>query len=261
MNLPILSIAVRRIATIASLFALLWLAPLSAQPTPASLPTPTADYPLRSPQVDTAQLHQWQANSDFDYNEKKMKLNTHLWERLLAWISEKIGKVFQPFAPVTNSKTFWDVIGYGIVAIALGLVVSKLVGADLSRLFFRRSKKNKIAYDAVEEDINAIDFGAELNQAIAQHDYRKSVRLYYLQTLKVLADRQHINWQRYKTNRHYWHELRNTNLQQPFNQLTRLFDYIWYGEFQIDDQHFRQAQQAFQTFEQTITRKATPSKV
>ncbi|MBK8474264.1 MAG: DUF4129 domain-containing protein [Sphingobacteriales bacterium] len=84
------------------------------------------------------------------------------------------------------------------------------------------------------------------------------MRLYYLQTLKVLADRQHINWQRYKTNRHYWHELRNTNLQQPFNQLTRLFDYIWYGEFQIDDQHFRQAQQAFKTFEQTITRKAMP---
>jgi hypothetical protein len=56
-----------------------------------------------------------------------------------------------------------------------------------------------------------------------------------LQLLKQLSDSQLIDWQPDKTNQTYLRELatQRPNLRAPFAELTRQFEYVWYGELPL----------------------------
>lgn len=213
---------------------------------------PTADYPLQKPIIDTIQLRQFQADPNFQY-EQVRKEPTNIFDRFITYLLDKIRSILTPLIPsnstIVAGQSFWDIFMYLIIAIALVIAISKLLGADLSKLFFRATKKQgAMPYQSLSEDINSIDFVTNIDRAIQQKQYREAIRLYYLQTLKILSDKDLIQWQAHKTNRQYRQELKNNALKEPFNQLTRLFDYVWYGEFLIDDHIFEQAQNQFKDF-------------
>ncbi len=105
-------------------------------------------------------------------------------------------------------------------------------------IFRRKSLSANLPYSESLENIHEIDFDAEIEKAVSQHNYRLAVRMLYLKCLKQLSDATLIKWQPEKTNSAYINELNDVVKRTAFKLLTRQFEYVWYGEFAIDGSTF-----------------------
>jgi hypothetical protein len=167
-----------------------------------------------------------------------------LWERFMEWLSNKLGEIFSSKSGSTGLRIFeWLLIIAAIVIIIL-LVLKN----DVRNLFYGKSASLSIDFSESEEDINKIDFDKLIEEAIAKKDFRKAVRLHFLKLLKKLTDNNLIKWQIDKTNRDYSIELSNSKYTSQFNQLSLVYEYIWYGDFQLDETMYKDTINQFNSF-------------
>lgn len=80
-----------------------------------------------------------------------------------------------------------------------------------------------------EEELETTDYEKLLKLALQENDLRLATRFTFLVALQYLQKRKKINWEKEKTNYQYLKEL-SPELQKPFGKLTRVYEYIWYGE-------------------------------
>jgi hypothetical protein len=121
------------------------------------------------------------------------------------------------------------------------------------RLWRGEAAKVAVPYSESLEDIHGINFDAEVEKALAQHNYRLAVRLLYLKCLKQLSDKNLIQWEIDKTNTAYLYELKNNEQRQIFGLLTSRFEYVWYGNFPINKQAFSDIDLLFQNFKKQLS--------
>ncbi len=162
--------------------------------------------------------------------------------RFFSWLFKKIGQFLQ-------SKAYENVWQYVILAAVAGLAVYLLAKAEvLGFLFPRKAQATGMDYENLAEDIQEINFDAAIDEAIAVRNFRLAVRLLYLQTLRQLTNAGHIAYKPDKTNRQYVQELANTALQSDFAKLTRQFEFVWYGDFPVDNSQFTIIRDEFNQF-------------
>lgn len=78
-------------------------------------------------------------------------------------------------------------------------------------------------YSVHEDTIYGVDFDFEIKRAMERKDYRESIRLLYLQTLKLLSDEGRIDWQPYKTPTEYIYEVKQEALRRLFQAFDKWF--------------------------------------
>ncbi len=117
-------------------------------------------------------------------------------------------------------------------------------------IFSRRNSRDGAGLDFSEftEDINTIDFDKMIEEAVKSGMYRRAVRLYYLKALKQLSDRSQILWEINKTNRDYLYELKSPQLRSGFEDITYVYEYVWYGNVEIDAEKFSKVRSTFNQF-------------
>ena len=153
-----------------------------------------------------------------------------------------------------------DILGSGILGLILWTFVICFVGFILYQLFLsdggfrRRSKKVKdIIAEAAEEIItNESDFDALIRQALQNANYRQAIRYQYLRTLHLLADKNLVSLAPDKTNFNYVSEISNPDNRQAFAALTLNYEYVWYGEFDIDKNIYEKIETNFRQLNQKI---------
>ena len=101
-------------------------------------------------------------------------------------------------------------------------------------------------------NIIAVDFEKLIKQSIQSGEHRLSIRYYYLFLLKKMSEKELIEWDVEKTNSDYIYEIKLPQLKADFEYLSYLYNYIWYGEFDISQQEFEKAKKAFDTTIQSI---------
>lgn len=117
----------------------------------------------------------------------------------------------------------------------------------------RTSKDEKVAPVAEEEAITAeSDFERLIRLALAGGNYRLATRYQYLQTLHQLAEKQYIGMAADKTNFQYVQEIKNEKIRNDFSSLTLNYEYVWYGEFQIEGAIYQKLVSAFEAFSKKI---------
>ena len=205
-------------------------------------------YDIEEKYMEEAVLEDFRNQKAFIYDKERPPKKNGWWQMFLYKIRRFFGKIFQ----VESSWSWWALIKYGFFTFVILYIIRKLFGADLKNLFYNKAEVSSIEYETITENIHALDYGKDIQAAIQQGNYRKAVRLYYLKTLKVLADKEIIQWKKDKTNGDYRREVSQSNHALSFGEVTRLFDYIWYGEFPVDKPLFEQTEQKFQQFIKTI---------
>lgn len=190
-------------------------------------------------------LQVYKNDKDFQYEKEPVEGKTW-WDRFWDWVWNKYDDIMSTAAGRNTMKAIYWLLGAGAVA----FFVMKV--AKMNRLnLFTVSPQNKTDYTVEEENIHAIAFDQAIQNALQDGNYRLAIRLLYLQNLKMLADKNHISWQRNKTNRDYLREL-SPALQQTFNHITNVFEYAWYGHLTVSREDFAELKEDVSKFQNRL---------
>lgn len=177
------------------------------------------------------------------------------WDRFVNWLSEFLGSIFQ----FENAETAGNVATivlrsiFGLVVLAVVyFIVRGLLNEEGKWIFGKQASRNIIKYDDLESNLQLVDFEKLIKQSLQAGETRLSIRYYYLWLLKRMADRQIIEWDPEKTNSDYQYEIKGEQLSKDFSYLSYLYNYIWYGEFEIDAVAFEKAKKAFEKTIQSV---------
>jgi len=191
------------------------------------------------------------------------------WKKLpeYAYISSmdsllKNRKKKEPKSPPTYSGTgfFNRILGSGMVQVLFWTVVIVFVCFIIYRLFLadgvfqRRSMAAKNAAAEVEEEgiSQDTDFDALIRAALQNGKYRLAVRYQYLRTLHALAAKNFVQLAPDKTNFQYVREITNPVHQNEFAALTLHYEYVWYGEFDIEKSIYQKIEGNFTSLNKKI---------
>lgn len=200
--------------------------------------------------VEDEELDYYRKHPAYDYTERKKEKKRNDFSERETGLLKILGSFLERFGGLIRRVLFWGIIGLAVVTILY--FVLKVQFSN-----FRKPASTKlggIEFSEVEDDIHQIDFETQLKKALAEENYRKAVRLLYLQSLKLLTDVGRIDWQPEKTNYDYMHELGRSPLVSDFERLTLRYNYIVYGEFPVNLGIYQDTEQVFRQFQQKIVR-------
>ena len=150
---------------------------------------------------------------------------------------------------LSGSDFFSSIFGIIFWILAIGLFIYLVYRLFLSNSsFLSRSRKNIASDIAVIEEENTSDPDSLLRNAIRSGNYRLAVRYLYLQSLQRLSEKKFIEINTNKTNYEYVMEVRRHKFANEFASLTLQYEYVWYGEYPVDERLFEQIQGSFTQF-------------
>lgn len=194
-------------------------------------------------------------SDDFKYEVKASEKN--LWERFKEWLAYWFQKIFGLSNMDVSSK--W--VEYTLKAIAALIVIyviyliAKIILNKEGQWVFGKSTTKKIYTDEeIEKNLIHVDFEKLIQETLNSGHNRLAIRYYYLWLLKRLAEKTIIDWHAEKTNSDYLYEIQSNDLRTDFQYLSYLYNYIWYGEFEMTDATFSHAKNAFERTLKSLNR-------
>lgn len=210
---------------------------------------PTDTFQVDVKKFSADKLSVYKADKDFDYHTTPVKEESFL-SLVMYYLTRLVGKMLSIQA---GDISLYDVLIYGLMFFAAGMIVYQLFKVQISG-FFNRDSAALITSKTETENILETDFDKLIELATGQRDFRLATRLFYLKTLRVLTEAGFIRWQQNKTNFDYYYELKGDNVRKQFYGLTVLFESSWYGNTETTAEMYTKNTVAFNTFLQTIKR-------
>lgn len=196
----------------------------------------------------------WKAGRGFEY--------TSYLDSLLRATQAKQKKAAEEVKDQPPAEPSWldnlvtsNGLQYFLWFLAGAFVLFILYNLFLADGVFKKSPKTNAAAvpDAEEEHIDEeSDFDKLIRTAVQSGNFRLATRYHYLQTLHLLAGKKQIQLAADKTNYQYVREVVNKNLQNDFSAITLNYEYVWYGEFAIDEIVYSKLKTAFVSFKNKI---------
>ena len=186
---------------------------------------------------------------EFDYN--KIKPHDSLWNRIERRINQLIHTIFGKIDPLSQLQYIAigvRVIAILLVSIALYFLIKFLASKNGNLLFSKKNKPHKIDGFDLQENIHEINFAQEIAQCEIEKKYRLAIRYRFLWMLKKLNDQKIIQWDIEKTNLDFVKELQPSPHLKSFVQLVHIFDFVWYGDFHINEGQYAQYKKQFENF-------------
>ncbi len=201
-------------------------------------------------------LNQKYSEKVFDYNrDYQLMQEPNWWQKLKRWFAEKIQKLFNfKNAGQAIKIVEWivKIVGFLLIIFVIYKIVRAFINEKGIWIFGRTSDAIEIVSRDLEQNLFQTDFNQLIAEAIAKKQYRLAVRYYYLATLKKMATAELIQWHPEKTNLDYYRELKNSEHKVNFRHLSYLYEYCWYGEFDLNENQFQTGEQSFKNFIKTI---------
>lgn len=187
-----------------------------------------------------------QLKKEFPFKYGRMQPQHEINFSFFEQIERFIERVFGQWAQLPTPYKILRVVLYLAGIVFLLYLLFQIF--NVQQIFARKAAAVSLNYELMNEDIHEMNFEPLIEAAIAQQQYRLAIRLHYLHTLKLLADHQLIDWKLNKTNYQYVIEMQARPSKDTFEQLTNIFDWVWYGEFLIQEQEYLQFSQLFTAF-------------
>ena len=200
---------------------------------------------VESRYFDTLQLQALAAQPEFDYQIKPQRLS--YFQRFLQWLSQKFDKDGK------NSSAFWKYVGIGLAVLAISLLIFQLIKIPVQGFWARKVSALEGPDGTLGlEDVNEIAFDKRIAQELSLENYRKALRLLFLESLSLLSAHEAIEWKVYKTNQDYERELKGGPYAESFRKLRLTFEYVWYGDFPLDKVRYEETSRIFSDFREQM---------
>lgn len=170
------------------------------------------------------------------------------WAQFRQWIIHWLERIFN-LQDKNVASTWFEYLKNFIALLFVIAVVYFIVKSILNKeggwIFGRDALSDIIDHKNVEEKLQLADFGDLIDKAKRKGDYRLVVRFYYLWLLRKMSDKNLIEWDVNKTNTDYLYEIKDKKLRDRYSYHRYVYDYIWYGEFELSEQEFHKVEISF----------------
>tara|TARA_R110002049_G_scaffold309272_1_gene519815 strand:+ start:13771 stop:14499 length:729 start_codon:yes stop_codon:yes gene_type:complete len=130
--------------------------------------------------------------------------------------------------------------------VAVSYLAYVLLNEGGSGLFSKRQHQKLHEHgDITAENIESTDIQSLINAAENTNDYRLAIRYYYLLVLKTLSLKNLIKIEEDKTNADYLEELSAQPFLKKFSYISYIYNYTWYGEFDVNTEQYHTAKTDF----------------
>lgn len=196
---------------------------------------------------DENKINEYKNKDEFIYEIEKQEPT--IFQRFWIWLKTSVVKflryLFDDITAVVGVfRVILEILPYLILAVGIFFIVKYF--SNISSTSILESKQIQNAQFLEDSELIESDhLETLLQQSIEDKNYRLAVRFYYLLLLKKLTDSNVIVWEQQKTNEDYIKELLGKSYQQEFKESTKLYDFVWYGKFNLNEKEFEKAHLIF----------------
>ena len=206
-------------------------------------------------QIITEQdLETYKADDAFNYFEIEAEKN--VLNKFFDWLQNFLQEFWEAIFGVGTASGFiyfvFRILPYILLGFLLFLLIRFFLKVNSNNLRLKAKENGSVTLTEEEQIIQNEDIPALIKEAIQQQNYRLAIRYYYLLSLKHLTESDRITWQPQKTNDDYINEIEKDDLKISFKNITKIYDYVWYGEFAVDALKFENLKTSFETLNKTI---------
>ncbi len=219
-----------------------------------SLSIKTDDSKIEVQKITDDDLKSYKEDSDFNYIEEIEEES--FIQKFQRWLQNILTKIWEAIFGVGTATGFlyfvFNILPYILLAFLVFLLVKFFLKVNSRNIVYGEQKNASFQFTEEEHIIKNEDINALISDAIKNQNYRLAIRYYYLQTLKFLTEKNIISWEPEKTNEDYIKEIDIDSLNTDFKSVTKIYDYVWYGEFSIDELKFEKLKTTFETVNNSI---------
>lgn len=199
---------------------------------------------------DSLRILEYKKNSIYNYErEAKYEENIirKLLYKLLRWASDMSGIKF--------SWNFLNIIKYLILGLGIFLIIKFFLNTRLGKVLRKNEERiEDIESELIDADMSAKDLDILIQEAEERKAFRLAIRFRYLKILRMMDDLEIIEWKSGKTNSEFRKEIQQEARREKFTTLMHLYEYVWYGEFEISEaENYGHNKRAFENFEQNLS--------
>ena len=210
--------------------------------------------PLTLKKISNDDLQKYKDDRAFNYAEVK---NESTWlNNFMTWLSNIFRRLFEGIFGVEKAAglfaSFLRALPYLLLGVLIFLLIKFFLKVNAQTLLHSKNAQNAVGLSEEENLIKNEDLQQLVQKALKDNNYRLAVRYYYLFVLQQMTAKEIITWEIQKTNDDYLREINRVELKQPFRAITRLYEYIWYGNFPIDASKYIAAETAFSNLQKLL---------
>ncbi|MDX1543899.1 MAG: DUF4129 domain-containing protein [Christiangramia sp.] len=203
---------------------------------------------------DRSRIEDFKKSKDFDYLKSFEKDNW--WTRFKKWVNAKytqfINWLFGDYRANPVLTFIIEIIPFILLVLLLGLIAWLFSRLNPGGRILQQPRTGEVFLTEEEELVRNEDLPGLMEEAVRNGQFRLAVRYYYLNQLRKLDRLNLIEYEYQKTNRDYTAELKDENIRKQFSDITMLYEFIWYGSFQVSESDYRLAEKGFLRMERTL---------
>lgn len=199
-------------------------------------------------------INEFKNDDSFDYTEQESQ--DGLWASFKRWVSRVWWNFWDWLLGDSSGSGFWlgfiELLPYIIITVLIAFIVWLFYKLNPGARLLKSKDTPGIFFTEEEEIVKTKDIKKLITQALEQQNYRLAVRYYYLLILKKLSEAELIEYMFDKTNNDYIAEITPEKINSQFQKVTELYDYTWYGNFEVTATDYSMAQETFNHLEHQI---------
>ncbi len=198
--------------------------------------------------IEESDLEVFKNDPKFDYEIVK-KTDPDWWVSFKNWLGGVFMKIFEWIFGIEKAtgafNSFLSILPFLLLGVLIFILIKFFL--NINSRSIKNARKNQALVSLSEEEhiIKNENIESLIEKALSDNDYRLAIRYYYLLILQLMTDKDIIKWELQKTNEDYLTEISEAKLQDSFSAITRFYNYIWYGDFPLDEPKFNRVVTSF----------------
>jgi hypothetical protein len=194
---------------------------------------------INYPEIDFAPYY---ADKSMHYGKEPLQV-TGFWNRWFLRMIRVLGTIL-------NQKAI-PVIMYLVIFSMCAFILVRFLRGEADSVF-QKNNENSIFFEEEGAQLTGSDLAVLLQEEISSGNYNKAVRILFLQTLQHLANHGLISLHPEKTNSDFLYEIPDVRIRDQFRDLTRIYEFLWYGNQALDHSWFNRIASKFRLFNDQI---------
>jgi hypothetical protein len=213
----------------------------------------SSDVAVRTPPASA--LAAFRGDPQYNYRRGWSDEVTGWWEQALRWLVETF---LVPVFGAEHSGTVLRLILYAGIFVVLVAGFYQLAQMSPRRVLSDQEEGgDDLSAEVIRSETHDVDFDARIEAAVQAENYRRAVRLLYLQALRRLSRAGLVDVRPEKTNVDYRSDLDGTPYADPFADATRIFEYVWYGHVDVTARTFDRIRSRFASLSRALEERST----